>query len=88
MFEVLNIPYVGNGVLASSAAMDKIVMKKIFADAGIPQVPAVAVRLIDWKNYQAEMVAEMEEVLTYPVFVKPANLGSSVGISKATNKKN
>ncbi|MEJ65640.1 D-alanine--D-alanine ligase [Listeria monocytogenes] len=87
LFEVLNIPYVGNGVLASSAAMDKIVMKKIFADAGIPQVPAVAVRLIDWKNYQAEMVAEMEEVLTYPVFVKPANLGSSVGISKATNKK-
>lgn len=62
-------------------------MKKIFADAGIPQVPAVAVRLIDWKNYQAEMITEMEEVLTYPVFVKPANLGSSVGISKATKQK-
>ncbi|MHC5251211.1 D-alanine--D-alanine ligase [Listeria kieliensis] len=86
LLEVLNLPYVGNGVLASAAAMDKIVMKKVFADAGIPQLPAVAVRSIDWKNFRDEMVADMEEALTYPMFVKPANLGSSVGISKAENR--
>ncbi|EUJ30738.1 D-alanyl-alanine synthetase A [Listeria floridensis FSL S10-1187] len=86
LLEVLNVPYVGNGVLASAAAMDKIVMKKVFADAGIPQLPAVAVRAIDWRNYRDEMVADMETALEYPMFVKPANLGSSVGIGKAENR--
>ncbi|WP_088815358.1 MULTISPECIES: D-alanine--D-alanine ligase [Listeria] len=87
LLEVLNVPYVGNGVLASASAMDKIVMKKVFADGGIPQLPAVAVRQIDWRDYKEEMVTDMEEALVYPMFVKPANLGSSVGISKATNRQ-
>lgn len=87
LLEVLDLPYVGNGVLASSSAMDKIVMKKIFADAGIPQLPAVAVRQIDWREFKEEMLTDMEEALVYPMFVKPANLGSSVGISKASNRK-
>lgn len=85
--EVLQLPYVGNGVLSSAAAMDKIVMKKVFADAAIPQVPAVSLRLVDWQKHQSEMLSDIEEVLQYPVFVKPANLGSSVGITKATSKE-
>ncbi|WP_163652177.1 D-alanine--D-alanine ligase [Listeria sp. PSOL-1] len=87
LLEVLNIPYVGNGVLASAAAMDKIIMKKVFADAGIPQVPAVSVRAFDWKEHREEMAQDIEGLLTYPIFVKPANLGSSVGISKATDNR-
>ncbi|KGL44047.1 D-alanine--D-alanine ligase A [Listeria newyorkensis] len=86
LLEVLNLPYVGAGVLASAAAMDKIVMKMVFADAGIPQVPAVPVRAIEWQETQDEVVAKIETALVYPVFVKPANLGSSVGISKATDR--
>lgn len=86
LLEVLNLPYVGAGVLASAAAMDKIVMKMVFADAGIPQVPAVAVRAIEWQETQDAIVAKIEAELDYPVFVKPANLGSSVGISKATDR--
>lgn len=84
--EVLQLPYVGNGVLSSAAAMDKIVMKKVFADAGIPQVPAVSLRVVDWEKHQEEMLTDIEEVLQYPMFVKPANMGSSVGITKATSK--
>ncbi|MBC6315208.1 D-alanine--D-alanine ligase [Listeria grandensis] len=87
LLEVLNLPYVGAGVLASAAAMDKIVMKMVFADAGIPQVADVSIRAIDWQEKQTEMIAKVEAELVYPVFVKPANLGSSVGISKATDRE-
>ncbi|WP_099223463.1 D-alanine--D-alanine ligase [Listeria costaricensis] len=83
LLEVLNLPYVGNGVLASAAGMDKIVMKKVFADAGIPQVPTVSLRLIDWEQFGDEMTEDICAAIKFPMFVKPANLGSSVGISKA-----
>lgn len=85
LLEVLNIPYVGCGVLASSAGMDKVVMKQLFEIAGLNQVPYVYFIRKEWQKQQQILVQEMEEKLTYPMFVKPANLGSSVGVSKASN---
>ena len=87
LLEVMNLPYVGNGVLASSAGMDKVVMKQLFEIAGLKQVPYVHFIRKDWKNNQADWVQKVEKELTWPVFVKPANLGSSVGISKASNRE-
>lgn len=81
LFETLNIPYVGANVIASSTGMDKIVSKEIFKAVDIPQVPFVAVRNVDWQDSKLEMI-EAINTLNYPVFVKPANMGSSVGISK------
>ncbi len=87
LLEVLNLPYVGNGVLASSAGMDKVVMKQLFEVAGLKQVPYVYFIRKEWKKDQDALIAKMEENLTWPMFVKPANLGSSVGISKASNRE-
>lgn len=83
--EVLNIPYVGNGVLGSAAGMDKVVMKQLFEMAGLPQVPYAYFIRNEWQQDKAALTKKCEDVLGYPMFVKPANLGSSVGISKATN---
>ncbi|SFE93083.1 D-alanine--D-alanine ligase [Trichococcus pasteurii] len=85
LFEVLNMPYVGCGVLASASGMDKIVSKHLFQQAGLPQVPYVAVTRNDWKNDREKIFIQCEGSLIYPMYVKPANMGSSVGISKATN---
>lgn len=82
LFEVLNIPYVGNGVLASSAAMDKVVMKQLFEIAGLNQVAYVHFIRSSWENNRKGWLETIQQELTYPLFVKPANLGSSVGISK------
>lgn len=87
LLEVLNIPYIGNGVLASSAGMDKVVMKQLFAIAGLKQVPFVYFIRKEWQQDQTYWLGKIETELLYPVFVKPANLGSSVGISKASNSK-
>lgn len=87
LFEVLNMPYVGAGVLASSCAMDKIVAKQLFQQAGIPQLPYVAVIKRQYANDPETVLAECEGSLIYPVFVKPANMGSSVGISKADSRE-
>ncbi len=81
--EVLKMPYVGCNILSSSVAMDKITTKRVLASAGIPQVPYVAV--IEGENID-EKIAEVEANLTYPVFTKPSNMGSSVGISKSENQ--
>ncbi|MGQ7537196.1 D-alanine--D-alanine ligase [Streptococcus suis] len=78
--EVLRMPYVGTNILSSSVAMDKITTKRVLESAGISQVPYMAV--IEGENIDDKIV-EIEGKLTYPVFVKPANMGSSVGISKA-----
>ncbi|KOS63342.1 D-alanine--D-alanine ligase [Lysinibacillus agricola] len=86
LLEVLNLPYVGNGVLASSAGMDKVIMKQLFEIAGLPQVPYTYFIRSDWANEQEAIIARCEEKLDWPMFVKPANLGSSVGINKATNR--
>lgn len=82
--EVLKMPYVGTNILSSSLAMDKIATKQVLTTAGIPQVAYVTV--IEGQDV-AGKIAEIEAKLTYPVFVKPANMGSSVGISKADNQE-
>lgn len=87
MLELADLPYVGAGVLGSSAGMDKDVMKKLFAAAGLPIVKHVSVLRPRWEKEQKKVIKEIESKLKYPVFVKPANLGSSVGISKAHNNK-
>lgn len=87
LLEVLNLPYVGNGVLASSAGMDKVIMKQLFEIAGLPQVPYTYFIRSEWKNEQEAILTRCEEKLAWPMFVKPANLGSSVGISKASNRQ-
>lgn len=87
LFEMANIPYIGAGVLASSAGMDKVVMKKLFAEAGLDQCEYCYFNLSSWKHRSHELIVGMEDKLGYPVFVKPANLGSSVGISKAVDKE-
>lgn len=87
LLEVLNLPYVGNGVLASAAGMDKVVMKQLFEIAGLNQVPYVYFLRVDWVKEQVAILEKCESQLSWPMFVKPANLGSSVGISKATNRE-
>jgi D-alanine-D-alanine ligase len=82
LLELADVPYVGAGVLASSAGMDKDVMKRLFRDAGLPVVPWELVLRRDWEQDPAGVRKRIEKRLRYPLFVKPANLGSSVGISK------
>jgi len=82
LLELADVPYVGAGVLASSTGMDKDVMKRLFRDAGLPVVPWELVLRADWENDPAAVRRRIEKRLRYPFFVKPANLGSSVGITK------
>ncbi|MEH7123279.1 D-alanine--D-alanine ligase [Bacillus sp. JJ1532] len=86
LLELLNLPYVGNGVLSSSAGMDKVIMKNIFAQAGLPQVKYCWFIRSEWEKSNEAAYQKVEDELGYPCFVKPANLGSSVGISKCTNR--
>ncbi|WP_066390479.1 D-alanine--D-alanine ligase [Neobacillus mesonae] len=87
LLELLNLPYVGNGVLASAAGMDKVLMKNIFAQAGLAQVNYVAFIKREWDKAREAAYEKVEAELGYPCFVKPANLGSSVGISKCRNRE-
>lgn len=87
LLELAGIPYVGAGVLGSAAGMDKDVMKRLFAAAGLPIVKHVTVLRSHWEKEPKKVIKQIESKLKYPVFVKPANLGSSVGISKAHNRK-
>src|SRR5579862_6224538 len=86
LFELAGIAYVGSGVLGSSAGMDKDVMKRLFAQAGLPIVKHVTILRSEWEKSPRKAIAQVEAALKYPVFVKPANLGSSVGISKAHDR--
>jgi D-alanine-D-alanine ligase len=83
MLELAGIPYVGSGVLASAVGMDKLTMKKIFAHHGLPQVEWLGLTRKEWEEDRETWVRHIETSLGYPCFVKPANLGSSVGINKA-----
>jgi D-alanine-D-alanine ligase len=87
LLELADIAYVGAGVLGSAAGMDKDVMKKLFAAAGLPIVKHVTILRSHWEEKDKTVEREIEARLKYPVFVKPANLGSSVGISKARDRK-
>lgn len=82
-----NIPCAGPGVMSSALCMDKIYTKYILEHAGIKQAPYVVVTNYDYKTRKEELVKKIENELNYPVFVKPANSGSSVGITKAHNKE-
>ncbi len=82
LLELSDVAYVGSGVLGSAAGMDKDAMKKLFAAAGLPQTPHVTILRSEWRTNPKAAQRRIENTLTYPLFVKPANLGSSVGISK------
>jgi D-alanine-D-alanine ligase len=83
LLELANIPYVGAGVLASAVGMDKAVAKTVFAARNLPQVAYLVVLRSEWRSAPETITKDVSSRLGYPVFVKPANLGSSVGISKA-----
>ena len=83
LLELANVPYVGAGVLGSAVGMDKAVMKTLFAARDLPIGPYVVVLRPEWNHNSSAVAARVASDLRYPVFVKPANLGSSVGISKA-----
>ena len=85
LFETLNVPYVGAGVLASAAGMDKIVSKVLFKDAGIPIVPYETVTTADWAANPEDVSNRIMDNLPFPLYVKPANLGSRVGISEVND---
>ncbi len=85
LLELANVPYVGSGVLGSAAGMDKDVMKTLFAAAGLPVLPHLLVRRHEWERQPAVVRDRILQTLRLPVFVKPANLGSSVGISKVSD---
>ncbi|RKD29121.1 D-alanine--D-alanine ligase family protein [Thermohalobacter berrensis] len=87
VFELLNIPYVGGSVLGSAVGMDKIMMKSVFKAYELPMVDYIWFFRRKWDENKEEIIKEAEEKLGYPVFVKPANLGSSIGISKATDRE-
>jgi D-alanine-D-alanine ligase len=87
LLELADIPYVGAGVLGSAAGMDKDVMKALFHSAGLPLVQHVTILRGNWEGEPKKIEKLVEKKLKYPLFVKPANLGSSVGISKARNRK-
>jgi len=86
LFEMADIPFVGAGVLASSCAMDKVVMKSLFRSAGLQVTEDIIVKSSEWKNGKEDILVEMETRLGYPLFIKPSNLGSSVGINKAHDR--
>jgi len=86
LFELINIPYVGGGVLASSVGMDKILMKDVYKSYNIPVVNYTWFYRTDWEKDKDKIIAKLEQQIGYPMFVKPANLGSSIGINKAKDQ--
>ncbi len=83
LFELADIPYVGAGVAASAVGMDKALMKSIFRAEGLPIADYVVVLRHEWEKAPEEIIHQIETALDYPCFVKPANLGSSVGVTEA-----
>ena len=87
LFELANIPYVGAGVLGSALAMDKAAMKAVFSAAGFPMADSVLVMRWEWEESPDNVRRRVKELIGYPCFVKPANLGSSVGVTKAADEE-
>ncbi len=86
LFEMAGLPYVGSGVLASSTAMDKVVMKTLFKEKGLPVAPFLYFFRWEWTGSENKWIGDIANKLGFPCFVKPANLGSSVGISKVSTE--
>lgn len=87
LLEMANVPYVGCGVLASACGMDKVALKLLFLQAGLPICKYVWFLRTQWQNDRAKIMQTIKRKLGLPCFVKPANLGSSVGVSRADDKK-
>ena len=87
LFELADIPYVGSGVLGSAVGMDKVVQKQLLRQAKIPVAPEVWFMIHEFRDHSKKIIGLIEKKLRYPCFIKPANLGSSVGISKAHNRR-
>ena len=87
LLELANIPYTSSGVLGSSVGMDKILMKKVFEAHQFPILPYTYFTRDEWKENSEKVIEKIEKDIPYPMFVKPSNLGSSIGISKAKNKE-
>jgi len=86
LLELANVPYVGPGVLSSAVSMDKVVMKDLFTRHGLPVTPYRGYRVHRWRREPEAVLDEIEEAFGWPVFVKPANLGSSVGVHKCRDR--
>ncbi|MGV8119330.1 MAG: D-alanine--D-alanine ligase family protein [Candidatus Xenobiia bacterium LiM19] len=86
LFEMADIPFVGSGVLASSCAMDKVIMKSLFKSAGLRVTDDMVIKRSEWENEREKILTDLEATLHFPLFVKPPNLGSSVGINKAHDR--
>ena len=89
LFKLTGKPFIGSGVLGSALGMDKIAMKSVFNSYNLPQVPYISLNRTDIKNtlYMKSIYKKINELISYPCFIKPANLGSSVGITKAYSKE-
>ena len=86
LLELLDVPYVGAGVAASAVGMDKVLMKRAFRDAGLPVVDSAQVLRADWGTDPAGTMRQVEVAVGLPCFVKPANMGSSVGVAKCRTR--
>lgn len=88
LIETVGLPYTGTNVLSSSVGMDKVIMKDVYRANGLPVVNYRYYYRSKWRSSKEEVMADIEKNLTYPLFIKPSNLGSSIGISKVKNKDN
>ena len=87
LFELANVPYTSTGVAGSALGMDKIMMKQFFLGAELPTLPGVWFTRSDFASERDEVLSRVEKKLGFPVFVKPANLGSSIGVSRADDRE-
>lgn len=87
LLELAGLPYTGSGVLGSALSMDKVAMKDIWRAGGLPVVPSVAFSRARWEQEREALLDQITDELSYPIFVKPASLGSSIGISRAINRE-
>jgi D-alanine-D-alanine ligase len=87
LLDLAGLPFVGAGVLGSAVAMDKDVAKKLLQAAKIPVVPWVCIHRYEWERHEPEIIHQIEKEFPYPVFIKPATLGSSVGMTKVHSRQ-
>ena len=86
MLDLMNVPYTSSGVMGSAVGMDKITMKRVFRGCGFPVLPDTWAERAEWEKDRDAVIARAEAEVGYPMFVKPANLGSSIGISRADDR--
>jgi D-alanine-D-alanine ligase len=87
LLELADLPYIGPGVLGSAVGMDKVIQKELLVQANIPTAPSIWFTIEEYESRHKKIIAEVERKLKYPLFVKPSNSGSSIGINKAHNRK-